>query len=167
VAINKIADHYLHKFWFVVGGLSTTCVGYIILMVSTNVPVLVVATCLIVSGAYPTIILTFSWSNINTCGYTKRAAMWAVPSGMAQIFSIISAQVYKTPPRYLSGHGTLLAFMSWSIINACAVAWWMRKQNARKEKIKLEYFERGEDHPDAGKSFEDLGDTHLDFKYYL
>ena len=141
--------------------------GYIILITATSIPVLVFATCLVISGIYPAIILTFSWANVNSCGYTKRATTWAVASGLAQCFSIISAQVYTDPPRFPKGHGVMLGFLGWSLANTVAVYIWMRWKNEKKDKITQQYLERGEIHPHTGRSLEDEGDAHIEFRYYL
>jgi hypothetical protein len=136
-------------------------------MTTTSITVLVFATCLVISGIYPAIILTFSWANVNSCGYTKRATTWAVASGLAQCFSIVSAQVYTDPPRFLKGHGVILGFLGWSLINTVSVYIWMRRQNEKKDKIKEQYLERGEIHPHIQRTLEDEGDAHIEFRYCL
>lgn len=167
VAVNYISDRFRRKGIFLAGCISLAIAGYIILMTITNNAGRVVATCLVVSGIYPAIILVFSWANTNSCGYTKRAASWAVAGIFAQCFSIAASQVYTDPPRYLKGHGVMLAFLSFSLINTLAVYLWMKQQNQKKDEIELDYRERGVAHPHYSTSLEDEGDRHIKFRYIL
>ena len=167
VTVNYISDRFQHKSSFVFGCISTAMVGYIILMAVTNNAARMVATCLIVSGIFPTIILVFAWANTNSCGFTKRATSWAVAGVFAQGFSIAVSQVYTDPPKYLKGHGFMLAFLSWSLVNALAVRLWMQAENKRKDQEEQEYAERGEIHPHSSKTLEDEGDAHIKFRYTL
>lgn len=167
VAVNYISDHYQHKAGFVMGSISTAIVGYVILMAVTNNTARMAAVCLIVMGIFPAIILVFAWATTNSCGYTKRAVSWAVAGIFAQGFSIAASQVYTDPPRYLKGHGVMIAFLSWGLINAIAVRWWMKAENTRKDRIEQEYRERGEVHPHYARTLEDEGDAHIKFRYVL
>ena len=76
VAINIISDRVNKKGPFLVGCLTCTCLGYIILIAVESVHVKIFATCLVASGIYPSVILLASWLGINTGGYTKRARTW-------------------------------------------------------------------------------------------
>ncbi|OQU96216.1 hypothetical protein CLAIMM_02327 [Cladophialophora immunda] len=167
VAVNYVSDRFRRKGIFVAGCLVLSIVGYIILMTITNNAGRIVATCLVVSGIYPAIILVFSWANTNSCGYTKRATSWAVAGIFAQCFSIAASQVYTDPPRYLKGHGVMLAFLSLSLINTLALYLWMKRANAKKEEIELDYRQRGIAHPHYSTSLEDEGDGHIKFRYVL
>lgn len=91
--------------------LATSAVGYIVLMTTTNRVALMVGACLVTSGLYPTVILTGAWILINHGGYTKRSTAWAMAQIAAQSCGIIGTQVYRRPPRFLTGHGVLLGFL--------------------------------------------------------
>jgi hypothetical protein len=86
--------------------MSTSAIGFIILMTTTNRVALIAGTCFVTSGLYPGIILTGSWITINHSGYTKRSTAWAMAQLTDQGLSIIGTQVYRNPPRFLSGWHT-------------------------------------------------------------
>ena len=167
VAVNYVSDRFQHKTLFIGGCICTACVGYIVLMTTLSNAARIVATCLIVSGIYPAIILVFSWANINSCGYTKRATAWAVAGIVAQCFSIAGAQVYTDPPRYIKGHAVILAFLAWSLINVVVVHFWMKRQNAKRDEIEQDYRARDVAHPHYSRNLEEEGDTHITFRYIL
>jgi hypothetical protein len=167
LAVNYISDRFQHKSSFIIASISTAIVGYIVLMAVEHNAARMTACCLVVAGIFPAIILVFAWANTNSCGYTKRAASWAVAGVFAQGFSIAASQVYTDPPRYLKGHGVMIAFLSWSLINTIAARWWMQAENARKDRVEREYQNRGDTHPHYNRTLEDEGDGHINFRFVL
>lgn len=79
-------------------------------MASMTAGVKLFGTCLLVAGVYLAAVIQISWAPINICGYTKHAITWGVSMVFSQGFSMLGAQIYIDPPRYLTGHGALLAF---------------------------------------------------------
>lgn len=147
--------------------LSVTSVGYIILLAARSVPVLVFATCLITGGLYPSVILLASWININTAGFTKRGTTWAMAEIFGQCFSIMGTHVYTKPPRFVKGHAIVLGFLLIGLVSTSILIVAMRYLNKRKEAAIQQHLLDGESNPHAGRTFEDEGDSHLNFKYVL
>lgn len=155
------------KALFIAGSLGTCVAGLILLMATTSISAKMFAACLVVGGVYPAAVMQIAWVNINVCGHTKRAIAYGISQLLGQGFSMLGAQIYTDPPRYLKGHGALLAFATWGILNTCAAAVWMTHQNRKRESTLEEYRVRGEDHPDLEKSFEEHYDQHILFRYVI
>jgi hypothetical protein len=126
-----------------------------------------VATCLVVSGAYPTVVLIVTWIGINTAGFTKRAATWSIAEIFSNSFAIMGSHIYTDGPRYIKGHSIVIGFTCSSMIMASCAFLYMAMENKRKDKVEQEFRERGETHPDMDKSLEQLCDRHISFRYTL
>ena len=147
--------------------MSTSAIGFIILMITTNKVALIAGTCFVTSGLYPGIILTVSWITINHGGYTKRSTAWAMAQITGQGLSIIGTQVYRHPPRYLAGHGTLLAFFSLALCAIVCYYLWMRRENRKRDDRTAELLRTGTKDELAEKSADELLDFHPEFRYIL
>ena len=147
--------------------MTTSSVGFIILMSTTNKIALIAGTCFVTSGLYPGIILTVSWITINHSGYTKRSTAWAMAQITGQGLSIIGTQVYRHPPRYLSGHGTLLVFFLLALCSIACNYLWMRRENRTKDMRAEEFRTLGTKDQEAEKSVDELLDFHPNFRYIL
>jgi hypothetical protein len=147
--------------------MACSSIGFIILMTTTNKVALMAGTCFVASGLYPGIILTVSWVTINHSGYTKRSTAFAMAQITGQGLSIIGTQVYRHPPRYLAGHGTLLAFFTLAEVSIVCNYLWMRRENRIKDSVAAECIRTGEADKEAVKSMDELLDKHPDFRYIL
>ena len=166
--ICRISDRMNRKGVFVIGTLSAVAVGYIILMaVVSNTGAKIFAACLITSGLYPSVVFLASWLGVNTGGFTKRGTTWALAEIFGQCFSIMGTHIYDSPPRFIKGHAIILGFIFLGIINSCILIWWMKRENARRDAIEKDYRDRGEAHPHASKSLEEVQDFHISFRYIL
>lgn len=167
LAVGLASDKFNLKGPFLILCLSTSAVGYIILLSVTNVPVLIFATCLITSGLYPSVILTTTWLGINTAGFTKRGTTWAMAEIFGQCFSIMGTHVYDGPPRFTKGHSIVLGFLAFGVICTSTLILWMKWMNRARENRIARYVEQGEPHPHMERSLEEEGDGHLEFRYIL
>jgi MFS family permease len=147
--------------------MATSSIGFIILMTTNNKVALIAGTCFVTSGLYPGIILTVSWITINHSGYTKRSTAWAMAQITGQGLSIIGTQVYRNPPRYLAGHGTLLGFFSLALCSIVCNYLWMRKENRKRDARAEEVQRLGTNGELAAKGVDKLYDFHPDFRYIL
>ena len=152
---------------FIIGCLSVTCIGYILLLSNVNGKAKMVAACMITAGLYPTVVLTVTWLGINTGGFTKRGTTWAMGEVFGQCFSIMGQKMYNTPPRYIKGHAIALGFMVLSMLSALVLIFWMKHLNAKRDRILAEYAARGETHPHTNMSLEEEYDFHINFRYIL
>jgi len=168
IVVGKLSDRYNRKGIFLVGALTAVAIGYILLLtVSSSTPVKIFGACLITSGLYPSVILLVSWLGVNTGGFTKRGTTWAVAEVFGQCFSIMGTHIYDRPPRFIKGHAVLLGFILLAIFNASVLIWWMNKENQRRDAEEQAYRDRGEVHPHASLSLEDVQDFHISFRYIL
>lgn len=147
--------------------MSTSAIGFIILITTTNKIALIAGTCFVASGLYPSIILTVSWITINHGGYTKRSTAFAMAQITGQGLSIVGTQIYRHPPRYIAGHATLLGFFALALCSIICNYLWMRRENRKRDVIAAED-SRGEARAELNeKALEELYDFHPDFRYIL
>jgi hypothetical protein len=164
-----MSDRLNTKGPFLLAGYVIACLGFILLICTTNTIARIIATCLVTSGAYGCIILVPVWIAINTGGYTKRSATWALAEASGLSFSIMGTRVYTDPPRFIKGHSIVLAVTAAAATSTMINYFWMRSQNRKKEAIEKEYTERNEIHPHiaTNATLEDLQDQHISFRYIL
>jgi hypothetical protein len=167
LAVCFLSDRINTKGPILFACMATSSVRFIILLTTTNKIALIAGTCFVTSGLYPRIILTVSWITINHSGYTKRSTAWAMAQITGQGLSIIGTQVYRHPPRYLSGHGTLLAFFLLALCSIVCNYLWMRRENRTKDSRAEEFRTLGTKDQEAEKSVDELLDFHPDFRYIL
>lgn len=167
ITICTISDRLNVKFIPIICLLSITLIGYILLVTLTSVSARMVATCLVVGGAYPTVVLIVTWIGINTAGFTKRATTWSVAEICSNSVAIMGPHVYTNAPRFIKGHSIVIGFTCSSILMASCAYLYMAAENKRRNKIEQEFHERGEAHPDMNKTLEQLCDHHIAFRYTL
>ena len=165
--VGITSDKLNKKGPFLLAGYIVCCVGYIILLSTTNSVVSIIAACLITSGCYSAIILLPTWIAINTAGFTKRGATWAFSETAGLCFSVMGTRIYNTPPRYIKGHSIVLAFNVVAAITAILTMLWMIRKNKKKDRVQREYSERGEVHPHIvhEATLGDVQDDHISFRY--
>lgn len=167
LALGIASDRVNKKGPFLIATLTSAIIGYIILLNNVSNVAGIVATCLITSGLYPSVILLVTWLSINTAGFTKRGTTWAMAEIGGQCLSIMGTHVYTDPPRYIQGHSVLLAFMCTALLAVIGNMYWMRRCNFGKDRIEDDYRARGELHPHYEMSLEEVQDQHISFRYIL
>lgn len=167
LGLGIASDRVNKKGPFLIATLTSAIVGYVILLNNVSDVAGSVATCLITSGLYPSVILLITWLSINTAGFTKRGSTWAMAEIGGQCLSIMGTHVYTDPPRYIQGHSVLLALMCTALIAVEANIYWMRRCNLKKDRIEHEYCETGEPHPHYKMPLEEVQDQHISFRYIL
>jgi hypothetical protein len=165
LTLSFLSDKINLKGPFVIAGLTSALIGYIMLLTVKTTVAKMVATCFVVGGIYPGVLLSVVWLGINNGGFTKRATTWAMAEIGAQIFSIVGTNVYKSSgTNYAKGHWVNVGFMIAGIAIASTLLWWYGYSNRRKDRILEEYAARGESHPHTGASLEELYDHHINFR---
>jgi len=96
---------------FLVASLSVACLGYIIILTNVSIQVKVFATCLVTSGLYPSVVLVAIWVGMNTGGFMKRAATWALAEILGQSFSILGMRM-SIPTHHATSRDTRLCWRS-------------------------------------------------------
>ncbi|KFZ03373.1 hypothetical protein V502_10999 [Pseudogymnoascus sp. VKM F-4520 (FW-2644)] len=161
------ADHFKTKGLFLIGCLLVSIAGFIILLATTNTVALMAGSCFVASGAYAGVILGATWNIANQGGYTKRAVAVVASQIFIQCYSIISTQIYITPPRFFLGHAVLLCLVSIGLLAAIANLLIIKKRNSDRDAKAADFERRGEVDPDMVKSYEELCDYHPGYRYVM
>ncbi|KAJ9136537.1 MFS general substrate transporter [Coniochaeta hoffmannii] len=72
LSLSVFSDRINLKGSFIIVGLTSALIGYIMLLTAKTTVVKMVATCFVVGGIYPGVLLSTVWLGINTAGFTKR-----------------------------------------------------------------------------------------------
>lgn len=165
---SALISQWIHKRAPVVlACLGTTILGFIILISTTNRVASMIGACLVITGAYSSVVISVSFILTLHGGYTKRSlAVWLMQI-VINVYSIIATQAYRKPPRFYLGHG--LALGLYTLGFACGVAIWIicERENFRKAKRREDFAARGEVNSDMAKSYDELCDGHPGFIYPL
>jgi hypothetical protein len=161
------ADRFKTKGLFLIGCLSVSLIGFVLLLATTNTVALMAGTCFVASGAYAGVILGATWNIANHGGYTKRAVSAAASQIFIQCYSIISTQIYVKPPRFFLGHGVLSGLVALGLLAAVANFLIIKKRNTEREARAADFERLGEVDPDMAKSYEELCDYHPGYRYVM
>ncbi|SPO07047.1 uncharacterized protein DNG_09741 [Cephalotrichum gorgonifer] len=148
--------------------LGLTClaiIGFVIMLATPNAVAGIVGACVISTAVYPAIVLYAAWIPSSNAGYTKRATATWISQICIQVFSIMATQIYDKPPRFFSGHGTLLGLFVLTFVLILSTVWLMKRANGKKEDNRVERESEGNADPDEGKTLEDLCDAHPQYRY--
>ncbi|KAF2017964.1 MFS general substrate transporter [Aaosphaeria arxii CBS 175.79] len=144
----------------------TGCVGFAMLLASSNVHVQYAGTFLGAVGIYPTVSNTLTWASNNVEGVYKRGVMVGVVVGWGNMNGVVSSNIYmpKDKPLYRIGHGIVLAYMFLFLFGGSVFMHFaLKRENALRKSGKR-------DHWLEGKTEEDIrymGDERPDFIYTL
>lgn len=167
ISIPYIADQMHRKGITTIACLCITCIGFILLLSTTNKPALLTGTCFVVTGAYPGLAVSATWFLTFHGGYTKRATAVWISQIFVQAYSIISTQVYRTPPRFFLGHAVSLGLYGLAIAYSLILLKMLTRANKSRDLIQMEYEAMGERNPQMEVDFEELGDFHPSYRYAL
>jgi MFS family permease len=167
ISIPYIADQMHRKGVTTIACLCITCISFILLLSTTNKPALLAGTCFVVTGAYPGLAVSAAWFLTFHGGYTKRATAVWISQIFVQAYSIISTQVYRTPPRFFLGHAVSLGLYGLAIACSLILLKMLTRANKSRDLIQMEYEAMGERNPQMEVDFEELGDFHPSYRYAL
>lgn len=133
-------------------------VGYIVFLGSENRNVRYGATFLVTSSAFCFGALTISQVSANVVSDTARAAAVSTNVMIGNVGGIVATWSYlpADAPDYRTGNGLNIATCSGIIITGIALTWWMKRDNARRDRINNEQALMGLDQ----KQVEDLDWKH-------
>ncbi|KAG1866133.1 MFS general substrate transporter [Suillus subluteus] len=149
------SDKYNLRGPFIIGGALVSLVGYILLYCSVQAGPSYVGACLAAAGDYPTVAVALAWAGSNAGGDLKRGVVLAMVIGFGNLGGICSSFIYVDPPRFHIGHGTIMGFLSLSIVTSLFAMWDYNRLNKKKEAKCLA--ENITD--DRGYEFQDMGDA--------
>lgn len=140
------------------------CVGFAMLLATTNPQVQYAGTFLGAMGIYPTVSNTLTWASNNVEGSLKRGVMVGVVVGWGNMNGVVSSNIYdpKEKPHYRTGHGIVLAYMALFLFGGTLfmhVA--LKRENRLRKEGKRDHWVQGK----TEEEIEDLGDVRPDFYY--
>ncbi|KAI0515274.1 major facilitator superfamily domain-containing protein [Xylaria bambusicola] len=137
-------------------------VGFILLIASDSPAVKYAATFLGALGIYPCISNTITWMANNTEGVYKRGVVLGFVIGWGNLNGIVSSNIYFDPPRYLQGHGVVLAYMIIFLFGgSILMTTLLRVENKKRLEGKRDYLAEGKSEAELDL----LGDRRPDFLY--
>lgn len=142
----------------------TGCVGFAMLLGSTNPHVQYAGTFLGAMGIYPTVPNTLSWASNNVEGSLKRGVMVGIVVGWGNMNGVVSSNIYMSQekPKYTTGHATVLSYMFVCLFGGTvAMHFLLRRENRLRKMGKRDYLIEGK----SEDEIRDLGDIRPDFIY--
>ncbi|BGP55657.1 hypothetical protein JCM8202v2_003262 [Rhodotorula sphaerocarpa] len=133
-----ISDRMKQRGIFNIGWMSTTCIGYIILLaidVRQKPGVAYFAVFLCVGGIAPCIANSIAWIGGNTAPVIKRGTAMGVFFMTGNSGGIISSVIYRAQdkPAYRLGHGVSLGFSVMALTLSIFMRIWFARENARRD----------------------------------
>ncbi|KAI1376423.1 MFS general substrate transporter [Hypoxylon crocopeplum] len=136
--------------------------GFLMLLASTDPRVKYAGTFLGALGIYPCISNTISWMANNIEGVYKRGVVLGFVIGWGNLNGIVSSNIYFSSPRYLEGHGVIVAYMALFLLGgSLLMTILLRVENNKRRTGKRDYLIEGK----TAKEIEAMGDGRPDFIY--
>ncbi|KAI1435368.1 major facilitator superfamily domain-containing protein [Xylaria sp. CBS 124048] len=137
-------------------------VGFILLIASNDPAVKYAGTFLGALGIYPSIANTITWMANNTEGVYKRGVVLGFVIGWGNLNGIVSSNIFFDPPRYVQGHGIIIAYMALFLLGGSVLMTTMlRIENKKRLEGKRDYLAEGK----SEAELESMGDRRPDFIY--
>ncbi|KAJ2990124.1 hypothetical protein NUW58_g3111 [Xylaria curta] len=137
-------------------------VGFILLIASNDPAVKYGATFLGALGIYPCISNTITWMANNTEGVYKRGVVLGFVIGWGNLNGIVSSNIFFDSPRYLQGHGIILAYLTLFLFGgSLLMTILLRIENKKRLEGKRDYLAEGK----TEAELELMGDARPDFFY--
>lgn len=161
ILVGVLSDKHKLRGPYVIGGAFVSLVGYIVLYTQSGAAASYFGAVLAAVGVFPTIAVDLAWVSSNAGGDIKRGVVVAMVIGIGNLGGICSSFVYLDPPRFHIGHGTMIGFLSLSILLSCFAMWDYQRLNKQKDALCLEQ----EITDDRKDEFVDMGDESPLFRY--
>ncbi|KAF1850691.1 MFS general substrate transporter [Cucurbitaria berberidis CBS 394.84] len=142
----------------------TGCIGFAMLLATSNVHVQYAGTFLGAVGIYPTVSNTLTWASNNVEGSLKRGVMVGVVVGWGNLNGVVSSNIYiaKEKPRYYTGHGIVLAYMFLFLFGGSVFMHFaLKRENKLRKAGKRDHWLHGK----TEDEIVELGDVRPDFYY--
>ncbi|KAF8264583.1 MFS general substrate transporter [Lactarius quietus] len=127
------SDKFNSRGPFVVFCSTLSMIGYIIAYTTSKPGPGYVAIVFAACGAYPNVALLSAWAGGNAGGNMKRGIVIALTIGFGNFGGIVASFIYYQPPRFHTGHGTVIGCLGLSIICSCIMMWTYKRLNKEKE----------------------------------
>ncbi|KIJ68120.1 hypothetical protein HYDPIDRAFT_173800 [Hydnomerulius pinastri MD-312] len=148
---------------YIVCGATISLIGYIILYTQSSPGVSYAGAVLAAVGVYPTIAVALAWAGSNAGGDLKRGVVLGMVIGSSNMGGLCSSFVYLDPPRFHIGHGTIMGWLSLSILLSLIAMWNYNRINKQKEELCRQQGITD----DRREEFKDMGDESPLFRYTI
>ncbi|PNS19670.1 hypothetical protein CAC42_7514 [Sphaceloma murrayae] len=131
------ADRFQTRGVFMMGFCLMAITGWAMLLGSNSNVVRYVGCFFAVSGIYPNVPQGVAWNGNNIGGSLKRGVGIAMHVGFGNLGGTIAAYIYlpRDAPAYRTGHSILLGFISMSFLLSLFMTTYLRRENARRDKV--------------------------------
>ncbi|KIM83272.1 hypothetical protein PILCRDRAFT_819517 [Piloderma croceum F 1598] len=135
VLVGIYSDKYQIRGPIVAGGAFISLIGYIVLYTQKAPGVGYAGTLLAAAGVFPTVAVIMAWAGGNAGGDLKRGVVIAMVVGLGTLGGICSSFIYMDPPHFHIGHGTIMGWLSLTIILSFFAMWNYNRINKQKEAL--------------------------------
>ncbi|CAK5281322.1 unnamed protein product [Mycena citricolor] len=163
IAVGILSDRYNLRGPFVVGGAFVSLVGYIVLYTQRAPGAAYAGAVLAAVGIYPTVAVDLAWAGSMAGGDVRRGVVIAMIIGLGNLGGICSSYIYITPPYFHIGHGTMMGWLSLTIILSCVAMWDYNRTNKKRD----EYCKREGIDESRRDEFRDMGSESPLFRYTI
>ncbi|KAJ7692341.1 major facilitator superfamily domain-containing protein, partial [Mycena olivaceomarginata] len=153
IAIGLLSDKYNLRGPFIIGSSFVALIGYIVLYTTKSPGAGYAGAVLSAVGVYPTIAVDLAWAGSIAGGDVRRGVVIAMVIGLGNLGGICSSYIYITPPYFHIGHGTIMGWLSLSIILSFFAMWDYKRINKQRD----EYCAREGIDASRRAEFRDLG----------
>ncbi|KAI4869199.1 MFS general substrate transporter [Hypoxylon rubiginosum] len=162
VVVGFVADRTRQRGLCNIVVSSVGIAGFLMLLASTDPRVKYAGTFLGALGIYPCISNTISWMANNIEGVYKRGVVLGFVIGWGNLNGVVSSNIYFNAPRYLEGHGVIVAYMAVFLFGgSLLMTILLRIENKKRLQGKRDYLIEGK----TAKEIEAMGDHRPDFIY--
>ncbi|KAH6885644.1 hypothetical protein BKA70DRAFT_1445026 [Coprinopsis sp. MPI-PUGE-AT-0042] len=110
-------------------------IGYLILISQGKPGASYFGAVLTAVGVYPTVAVHLAWTGSTAGGDVAKGVVLAIVIGIANLGGICASFIYLKGPRYFSGHGANIGFLTMTISLSCFAMWKYTQLNKRNERI--------------------------------
>ncbi|KAJ7693323.1 major facilitator superfamily domain-containing protein [Mycena rosella] len=133
ILVGFLSDKYNMRGVFIIGPCLVALVGYIVLYTQTAPGAGYAGAVLAAVGVYPTIAVDLAWAGSIAGGDVRKGVVIAMVIGLGNLGGICSSFIYITPPYFHIGHGTIMGWLSLSIILSCFAMWDYNRINKKRD----------------------------------
>ncbi|KAJ7130834.1 major facilitator superfamily domain-containing protein [Mycena crocata] len=163
IAVGLLSDKYNMRGPFIIGPCLVALIGYIVLYTQKAPGAGYVGAILAAVGVYPTIAVDLAWAGSIAGGDTRKGVVIAMVIGLGNLGGICSSFIYITPPYFHIGHGTIMGWLSLSILLSCFAMWDYNRINKQRD----EYCAREGIDASRRTEFRDMGSESPLFRYTI
>ncbi|TFK67364.1 MFS general substrate transporter [Pluteus cervinus] len=163
IAVGFWSDRLNLRGPFIIGGSFVSLVGYIVLYTQDKPGPAYIGAILAAVGVYPTIAVDLAWAGSAAGGDVRKGVVIAMVIGIGNLGGICSSFIYLHPPRFFVGHGTIMGWLSLSILLTIFTMWDYNRLNKKRE----EYCKQNGVDESNMAEFADMGSESPLFRFTL